>query len=113
MVCLAIVSAFPLITFLRVFPGFIAKPFRGVGVDFEEPRLRFMFWLVDPRFTRISHVSAYEAHQGGLALRYSLGRPAITSEIGNWSVFVLLGWRFAFGLIIKRDGREPPHPQMS
>ena len=33
--------------------------------------------------------------------------PVITSEIGNWSVFVLLGWRFVFGSIIKRDGREP------
>ena len=41
-VCL-IVSAFPSITFLRVFPGFIAKPFRGVGVGFEEPHLRLMF----------------------------------------------------------------------
>ena len=30
----------------------------------------------------------------------------ITSEIGNWSVFVLLGWHFVFGIIIKRDGRE-------
>ena len=27
---------------LRVFPGFIARPFRGVGVGFEEPHLRFM-----------------------------------------------------------------------
>ena len=40
-------------------------------------------------------------------LSYGLGRPVITSEIGNWSVFVLLGWRFVFGIIIKRDGREP------
>ena len=40
-------------------------------------------------------------------LWYALGRPVITSEIGNWSVFVLLGWRFVFGIIIKRDGREP------
>ena len=38
-VCLIIVSAFRSITFVRVFPGFIAKPFRGVGVSFEEPRL--------------------------------------------------------------------------
>ena len=35
-------SAFPSITFFRVFPGFIARPFRGVGVGFEEPHLRFM-----------------------------------------------------------------------
>jgi len=28
--------------------------------------------------------------------------PVITSEIGNWSVFVLLGWRFVFGIIIKK-----------
>ena len=40
-------------------------------------------------------------------LWYGLGRPVITSEIGNWSVFVLLGWRFVFGIIIKRAGREP------
>ena len=43
----------------------------------------------------------------GELLWYGLGRPVITSEIGNWSVFVLLGWRFVFGIIIKRDGREP------
>ena len=42
-----------------------------------------------------------------LMLWYGLGRPVITSEIGNWSVFVLLGWRFVFGIIIKKDGREP------
>ena len=40
-------------------------------------------------------------------LWYGLGRPVITSEIGNWSVFVLLGWRFVFGIIMKWDGREP------
>ena len=28
--------------FLRVFPGFIARPFRGVEVGFEDPHLRFM-----------------------------------------------------------------------
>ena len=37
------VSAFPSIAFLRVFPGFIAKPFRRVRVGFEEPHLRLMF----------------------------------------------------------------------
>ena len=36
-------TAFPLFTFLRVFPGFIAKPFRGVGAGFEEPHLRLTF----------------------------------------------------------------------
>ena len=25
----------------------------------------------------------------------------------SWSVFILLGWRFVFGIIIKRGGREP------
>ena len=29
---------------------------------------------------------------------YGLGRPVITSEIGNWSVLVLLGWRLYSGL---------------
>ena len=40
-------------------------------------------------------------------LWYGLRRPVITSEIGNWSVLVLLGWRFVFGIIMKRDRREP------
>ena len=42
-VCLIIASAFPSLTFLRVFPGFVAKSFRGVGVGVEEPHLRLMF----------------------------------------------------------------------
>ena len=42
-VCFIMVSVFPSITLLRVFPGFIAKPFRGVGVGFEEPHPRLMF----------------------------------------------------------------------
>ena len=37
-----IVSAFPSMSFLRVSPGFIARPFIGVGLDFEEPHLRLM-----------------------------------------------------------------------
>ena len=40
-------------------------------------------------------------------LWYGLGRPVITSDIGNWSVFILLGWRFVFGIINKIDLREP------
>ena len=55
-------------TFLRVFPGFIAGPFRGVGVGFEEPHLRFMVSLGEPGFRRISHISAYAAHQGRLVV---------------------------------------------
>ena len=42
-VCIITVSAFPSILFLPVLPGFIAKPFRGVGVGFEEPHLLLMF----------------------------------------------------------------------
>ena len=42
-----------------------------------------------------------------MVLWYGLRRPVITSEIGNWSVFVVLGWRLLFGIIMKRDGREP------
>ena len=38
---------------------------------------------------------------GGRLLWYDLGWPVITSEIGNWSVFVLLGWRFVFEIIMK------------
>ena len=79
--CLIIMSAFPsILTFLRVFPGYIAKPFRGVGVGFEEPHLRLMFWFVEPGFPRISHIAAYAAHQGGLVLWYGLGRPVILPQ---------------------------------
>ena len=77
-------------------------------VGFEEPHLRFMVWLGEPGFLRISHIAAYAAYQGGLVLWYGLGRPVITSEIGNWSVFVLSGWRFVllgwrvvFGIVMK------------
>ena len=84
MVRLLTVSALPSITFLRVFPGFIARPFRGVGVGFES-RI-----CVEPGFPPISHVYAYAAHQGGLVLWYYLERPETTPKIRNWSVFVLL-----------------------
>ena len=60
-------------------------------MGFEKPHLRLMFSLVEPAFPRIPQISAYVAHQGGLVLWYGLGRLVITSEIGNWSVFVLLG----------------------
>ena len=40
-------------------------------------------------------------------LWYGLGRPVISSEIGSWSVFVLLRWLFVFGIIMKRDGLKP------
>ena len=52
-------------------------------------------------------MSACAAHQGGLVLWYGLGRPVITSKIGNWSVFVLLGWRFVFGIIMNETGESP------
>ena len=42
-VCVITVYAFPSITFLRGFPGFIAKPFRGVGTGFKDPHLQLMF----------------------------------------------------------------------
>ena len=51
--------------------------------------------------TRIQPCTTY------ILLWYGVGRPAITSEIGNLFVFVLLGWSFVFGIIMKRDGREP------
>ena len=100
-------DGFPSYSACVSFNYFIARPFRGVGVGFEEPHPRFMVQLGEPGFPRISHISAYAAHQGELVLWYGLGRPVITSEIGNWSVFVLLGWRFVFGIIMKRDGRAP------
>ena len=44
-------------------------------MGFEEPHLRLMALFVEPEFPRISHISAYATHQGGLALRYGLERP--------------------------------------
>ena len=37
----------------------------------------------------------------GLVIWYSLGRPVVTPKTGNWSVFVLFGWRFVFGMVMK------------
>ena len=47
--------------------------------------------IVEPGFDRISHISAYAAHQRGLVLWCGLGRPAIATKTGNSSVFVLFG----------------------
>ena len=46
-------------------------------------------------------------------LWFGLGRPAITPKIGNWPVFVLLGWRFDFRNIHELRRARFPHPQMS
>ena len=40
-------------------------------------------------------------------LWYGLGRPVITSKIGNWSILVLFGWRFVFGMIVRWERRDP------
>ena len=70
-------------------------------MGFEEGHLQFMVELGEPGFPRRSRISAYAAHQGGLVLWYGLGRPEITSEIGNSSDFVLLEWPFVLGIIMK------------
>ena len=63
---------------------------------------------MEPGFPRISQfLHIYAAHQGGLVLWYGLGRPVITSKIGNGSVFVLFGSRLVFGIIMKWEQREP------
>ena len=46
-------------------------------VGFEEPHLRLMVKFVEPKFSRISHISVYAAYQGGLVLRHGLERPVI------------------------------------
>ena len=94
-------SAFPSIDFLPVFPGFMAKPFRGVGVVFEEPHLRLIVLVSGTRSSPSFSYSAYAAHPGGQVLRYSVGRRLITPKMGNLSVFVLLGRYFLFGIIMK------------
>ena len=38
---------------------------------------------------------------------YGLGRRVIPSETGNWSVFVLFGWRFVFGIIRNETDESP------
>ena len=30
-------------------------------------------------------------------------------KIGNWSVFVLFGWRFVFGIVRDGNGESPSH----
>ena len=67
-VCPIVVSAFLSNIFFPIFPGFIARPFRGVGVGFVEPHLRLIFYLEKSRFPRISHTSSCAGHQGGLVL---------------------------------------------
>ena len=76
-------------------------------MGFEEPHLRLMFLFVELGFARISHISAYATHQGSLVLWYGVGRQVIILRIGHWSVFVLFGWRFVFGIIMRWEGREP------
>ena len=49
-------TAFPSITFLRVLPCFIARPFRGVGVVSEEPHLRLACGCVLTSFGRVGTV---------------------------------------------------------
>ena len=58
-------------------------------MGFEEPHLRHMVLkFVKPEFPRISRISAYAAHKGGLVLRYGLERPVnIRIEI-IWMGFV-------------------------
>ena len=53
-------------------------------------------WLTKLTSTRLRKLTLFQV------LVLCLGRPVIISEIGNWSVFVLLGWRFGFGIIIKK-----------
>ena len=46
-------------------------------------------------------VSLHRTETREQLLWYGLGRPVVTSEIGNWSFFVLLRWRFVFGTFMK------------
>ena len=50
---------------------------RGVRVGFEEPHLRLLVQIVEPEFSRISHVSAYAINQGRLVLRYGVEKPVV------------------------------------
>ena len=53
-------------------PCFLASPFRVVGVGFEEPHLRLMFWLAEPGFHEfpvVLDIYICIVHQGGLVLR--------------------------------------------
>ena len=62
-------SVFPSNGFSPRFPGFIARPFRGVGVGFEEPHIRLiiMVYFVEPELLRISHNSEYICDSSGWA----------------------------------------------
>ena len=99
-------------SFTHVFPLVMRPRWYALCCDFQcihgfVPRR----WHVTPLAVTSSyrsrvHNACQQAVDQVELLWYGLGRPVITSEIGNWSVFVLLGWRFVFGIIIKRGGRE-------
>ena len=56
-----------------------------------------------------------QTRSSGALVQYStcvMVRPweaGIYPKIRNWSVFVLFGWRFVFGIIMNWEGREPSH----
>lgn len=66
---------------------------------------------------QIFYTSAADAaHLGGLVLWYGLGRLVVSNylKIINLSVFVLLAWRFVFGINARQEGHEwPLSAQMS
>ena len=52
--------------FLAFLVGFVVSPFKGVGVAFEEPNLRLVFYFVESGSHEFSHISAYTVRQSGL-----------------------------------------------
>ena len=92
--------------FSSPFSGFIARPFEGAGVGFEEPYLRLVAQLVEPGSPQISHSSVYAARRVGLMIWVGFARPAITLRTGNWSVSVCAKVAFGFLIVTARAGRE-------
>ena len=60
-----------------------------------------MVYFVEPEFPRISHVSAYATHQGGLVLVYGLERPVIIRIGDDLDGFRMIRLAFLFGKVKK------------
>ena len=67
-----------------------------------------MVLFVEPEFPRISHISAYAAHQGGLVLRYGRGRPIIIRIQAIWFRMIRLAFHIRDSQEIDRLGSQKP-----
>ena len=77
----------------------------GTGDRHIERSLYDTIWVIGDRADHRNALCPPAWRGLSLMLWYGLGRPVVTSEIGNWSVLEILRWRFVFGIIMKREAR--------